>query len=192
MKGGVKMTDEKIIELFWNRDQAAIKETENKYKRYLYKIALNFLRNKEDIEESLNDTYLKAWDSIPPQRPQYFSLYLAKILRERAIDVLRKNEAAKRKTSNFSKSLDELGEFISGNNTAFSDIEAKELGEKINIFLSELSPVNRGVFIMRYFYCEPIKVISSHFGLSISNTKTTLHRIRLELKAYLESEGYEI
>ena len=184
------MEDQKIIELFFDRSENAILETEIKYGNYISKIAYNILFDSEDCKECVNDTYMKAWNNIPPQKPKVLSSFLAKITRSLAIDIFRKKNAEKRKNSEFALSLSELDECIPDKFSPENIFEQKELSESINCFLSSLSKENRDIFVCRYFYSDSIKDISSFFGTSESKIKSSLFRSRKMLKEHLEKEGF--
>ena len=186
------MEDLKIIELFFERKECAIAETERKYGHYLSKIAYNILFDTEDSEECVNDTYMKTWNIIPPQKPKVLRTFLGKITRRLAIDVFRKKHAEKRGNSEFALSLSELDECIPDKLSAESEFEQKELSESINRFLSSLSGENRDIFICRYFYSDSIKDIASFFGTSESKIKSSLFRSRKALKEHLEKEGFSL
>lgn len=184
------MEDEAIISLYWDRDERAIRETEIKYDRYLTKIAYNILNNMDDSRESVNDTYLAAWDSMPPHRPSVLSAYLAKLTRRISIDCFRYRTRDKRMASEYAVSLSELGDCISGGNTTEELVNVKLLADTIGIFLRLQSEDTRTAFIGRYYFLDSIKEISSYTGMSESKIKSLLHRTRLNLKAYLEKEGF--
>ena len=184
------MEDFKIIELFFLRSENAISETERKYGRYLSKIAYNILFDLEDSKECVNDTYMKAWNSIPPQQPEILSTFLGKITRHLAIDLFRKKHAEKRKNSEYALSLSELDECIPDNFSPEKESEQKELSESINRFLASLSKENRDIFVCRYFYSDSIKEIASFFKSSESKIKSSLFRSRKALKEHLEKEGF--
>lgn len=186
------MQDEKIVELYWQRDESAIRETQEKYENYLYKIAYNILSDKEDSHESVNDTYLAAWNSMPPHKPNVLSTYLGKLTRRISIDIFRKRNRIKRQASEYALSLTELEECISGDNSPEKDYEAKVLGEVINSFLRTLSVDARNVFIGRYYFLDSVKDVANYCGISESKAKTLLHRTRNSLREYLEKEGFEI
>lgn len=186
------MQDEKILDLYWARDESAITETQTKYGKYLTKIAFNILSNDEDTEESVNDTYLAAWNSIPPQRPNVFSAYLSKLIRRISIDIFRKRNREKRKTNQYSISLEELKDCLSNNETPESQLELKLLGKSVNNFLLTLPEESRNLFIGRYYYLDSVKEVARYCGMSESNAKTTLFRIRLALKEYLKKEGFDL
>lgn len=186
------MEDEKIIELYWNRDERAINETELKYGAYLNKIAWNILYNWDDCSESVNDTYFKTWTTIPPQRPSVFSAFLAKITRSLSIDLLRKKTSKKRSDSQYTLSLNELSECVSDQQDTLSVFELQLLSEAINRYLSNLSKDNRLIFVGRYFFCDSIKEIAAKCGFSETKVKVQLHRCREGLKAFLEKEGFDL
>ncbi len=183
------MQDEKIIELYRNREERAISETAAKYGNYLMKIADNILHNTEDCEESVNDTYLKAWNSIPPHIPAVLSVYLGKITRENSIDIYRKRYRDKRCISEYSVSLNELSECVAGSNDTQAQAEVSFVADAINSFLRSLPSTARNVFLCRYYYMEPIKNIALQSGMSESKVKSILHRTRQKLRKALEKEG---
>ena len=186
------MTDEKIIELYWNREEAAVAETQSKYGRYLTKIAYNILSDIEDSLESVNDTYMHAWKSIPPHRPNQLSSYLAKITRRGSIDILRKKSRGKRIPSEYICSLSELDELLSDRKSVEAKLEAEELGKTINAYLKTISPEARRLFIGRYFFLDSLKDVAKYCNMSESKAKSMLYRTRCGLKTYLEKEGYSI
>ena len=144
----------------------------------------------EDSRESVNDTYFKAWNSIPPNRPEPLRPYLRKILREAAIDRYRKKHRFKRQASEYSLSLSELGECVSGGDTTEQEIDRRLLAEAISAYLKTLSPEARGVFIGRYYFMDAIREVAAYHGMSESKAKSMLHRIRKGLKIHLEKEGF--
>ncbi len=184
------MDDESIIGLYWQRDEAALRLTEKKYGSYLAKIAYNILRSHEDSEESVNETYMSAWKTIPPQRPSSLSAYLAKITRRISISTLRKRSCQKRMPSEYMVSLTELEDCVPSGGTAENDVDARLLGEAVNRFLRTLPDDTRDLFICRYFFSDPVRETSGRLGMSESKAKSILHRTRIKLKAYLEKEGY--
>jgi len=185
------MDDKKIVELYFERDEKAIAETQKKYQRYLTKIAFNILADREDCLESVNDTYLAAWNSIPPNRPNVLSTYLAKLTRRISIDIFRKRKSEKRKSREYSLSLSELSD-ISSPDTPETELFTKILGEKISDFLRGLSPEARCAFIGRYYFLDSVKEVSRYCNMSEGKLKSLLFRTRLALKEYLKKEGYEI
>ena len=186
------MTDEKIVQLYWDRDESAVAETQTKYGRYLTKIAYNILTDMEDSLESVNDTYMHAWKAMPPHRPSVLSTFLAKITRRVSIDALRRKSRDKRIPSEYTYSLSELEECVSDQTNVELQIEAEELGKVINAYLKTISPDARRLFIGRYFYLDSLKEVAKYCGMSEAKAKSMLYRTRCGLKAYLEQEGYHI
>ncbi|MBQ8896295.1 MAG: RNA polymerase sigma factor [Clostridia bacterium] len=186
------MQDEKIVELYWERNESALKETQDKYGKYLFKIAYNILSDNQDSEESVNDTYLAAWNSIPPQRPLTLSVYLAKLTRRIAIDIFRKRNRDKRIPSEYVVSMNELEGCLSVGNSTEQEIEVRHLAGVINDFLKELPETSRNLFIGRYYFSDSLKEVSRYCGVSESKAKTLLFRTRQKLKIHLEKEGYKL
>lgn len=186
------MEDKEIVELYFSRDEKAITETQIKYGNYCYSISYNILNNNEDVQECLNDTYLKTWNCIPPNKPSVLSTFLGKIIRRLSIDKYRKYNATKRGGSEYTLSLDEIGECISDNIDSMQLVDEKILVETINEFLSKLSKNERSVFVCRYYYFDSIKDICQRFGYEESKTKMMLKRTRDKLKDYLITKGYSI
>lgn len=183
------MTDESIVAQFWERSENAIKNTEEKYGRYLTKIAGNILRFPEDAEECVNDTYFTAWKQIPPDRPQKLLPYLGRITRCLALNRHDYLTAQKRATE-FDVQLAELEECLSAPNTVESQYEQGELASAISDFLRTLDSEKRNIFIRRYWFSDNITLIAERFKISESKVKSVLFRVRKQLKKYLESEGY--
>ena len=186
------MEDTVIVDLYWARDEAAISQTEQKYGPYLTKIAYNILANIEDSRESVNDTYLGAWDSMPPHKPAALSAYLAKITRRISIDILRRRSSKKRQGSEYELSLDELSDCVTAGETPEQAIELQELSDAIAEYLRTLPEQSRDVFIHRYYYFDPVKDIAERCGYSRSKTESMLHRARKGLREYLEKEGFAL
>lgn len=184
------MTDDKIIQLFFQRKETAIEETHRKYGAYCFKIANNILSNREDSEECLNDTWLKLWDSIPPTRPVHLHLFLAKIVRNFAINKYRSKYAHKRGKGEIALVLEELEECIIGQSDVETLYIAEELQSTINKFVRELPEKEGNVFIRRYFYSDSMKDISNRYHISESNVRVMLNRTRNKLRIRLEREGY--
>lgn len=184
------MEDERIISLYWQRDETAIRETEERYGHYLLKIAYNVLSDLEDSKESVNDTYLKAWNSIPPHRPNVLSAYLGKITRELSIDIFRKRKSKKRQPSEYLLSLSELSESVSDGDSTEGAVNLKLLAESISSFLRTLPPEARNTFVGRYYFLDSIRAVAEYYGMSESKVKSLLHRTRIKLKHHLEQEGF--
>ncbi|MDE6763911.1 MAG: RNA polymerase sigma factor [Oscillospiraceae bacterium] len=190
------MEDKQIIDLFLNRDENAVRQTELKYSGYLLTIALNILGNREDSGECVNDTYFKAWNSIPPHLPARLRYYLGKITRELSIDRLRKKLSAKRGGKNriteYELSLDELGECVPQKGSPEEEAEISLLAEIISRYLHNCSEEMRNTFMLRYYFCDSIKTISEYFGMSESKVKSILFRAREGLRKELEKEGFSV
>lgn len=185
------MQDDRIVAMYWQRDEAAIRETEKKYAGYLLKIAYNILFDLEDSKESVNDTYMKAWNSMPPHRPGVLSSYLGKITRQLSIDIFRTRNRVKRQASEYAVSLSELEECISGGTTE-QEVELHLLADAINAYLGTISKEARTTFVGRYYYMDSIKEIAAYHDISESKVKSMLYRTRQGLKIYLKGEGFEI
>ncbi|MBQ8833750.1 MAG: sigma-70 family RNA polymerase sigma factor [Oscillospiraceae bacterium] len=186
------MDDEQIVSLYWARSEQAIRETETKYDRYLTKIAYNILSDYEDSRESVNDTYLAAWNSMPPHRPSVLSTYLGKLTRRLSIDLFRHKNRDKRKASEYALSLSELGDSVSGGNTTEDAVNVKLLADAIGIFLRLQPEEARNLFIGRYYFLDPLKEVAAYCGMTESKAKTVLYRTRLALKDYLIKEGFDL
>lgn len=183
------MEDKNIIQLFFERSETAITATATKYGKLCHTIAYNILYNEEDSEECVNDTYLKAWEVIPPQIPEKLAAFLGKITRNLAISKYRHNSSKKRGGGQMSLALEELEECIPDKNTTEQAISDKLFLEQMNAFLESLSSEKRKVFMQRYWYLRPISEIAEEFSMSESKVKMILHRTRNTLKDVLEKEG---
>ncbi len=181
------LSDNYIIELFWRRDELAVKAIQAKYGHYCTKIAMNILGDARDAEEAVNDTYLQVWNSIPPTRPDSLSAYVGKITRNLSINKYNAHNAQKRRGSEYALSLEELGECIPQKLSTDSD---NALSQCINGFLQSQKQENRMIFVCRYFYFDCIAEIAKRYGKSESKIKSTLFRMRNKLKKYLEN-NYE-
>ena len=184
------MDDERIVELYWKRNENAISETATKYGSYLNSISYNILVNIEDAQECVNDTYHDAWNSMPPHRPSILSTFLGKITRRISIDRWRKYQAAKRGGGEITLALEELEDCIAGTSHVEKEFERQELINLINRFLRSLPDTERRVFMCRYWYMDSIPSISKQFGFSQSKVTSMLHRTRGKLRAQLVKEGY--
>ncbi len=183
------MNDCDIVELFFDRSEQAILETGKKYGRYCHTIAYNILRNKEDAEECVNDTYLKAWNSIPPKRPNRLQTYLGKITRNLALNKLEQSTAQKRGKGQVPLVLDELAECIPDTKSSTDIVEDMYVKELLDCFLDALPTETRIIFIRRYWYMSSVKDIAREYKLTESNVTVTLFRTRKKLKEFLEKEG---
>ena len=184
------MTDIQIIELYWNRNEDAIKETDAVYGRKLHTLADRIVQNFEDAQECVSDTYLKTWETIPPKRPEYFFAYIAKICRNFALGVLDWKGAAKRKGEMVA--LTQEMEMCIPDPQHERKMESEELGRLLNVFLESLSYENRVIFLRRYWYLDTVAEIANRYGFSESKVKTQLHRTRTKLHAFLAKEGISV
>ncbi|MDR2686247.1 MAG: sigma-70 family RNA polymerase sigma factor [Oscillospiraceae bacterium] len=183
------MDDKKIIDLYWRRSEAAIGETANKYARYCHSISFNILHDMEDAEECVNDTYLRAWNAMPPHRPNCLAVFLGKITRNLSLDKFRNYSAGKRGFAQTALALSELAECVSSASSIEQTMDEKELAEILNHFLKSLPKQKRVMFVQRYWYLMPIKAVAEHLGESESQVKSALLRTRNSLKSFLEQEG---
>ncbi|MBQ7499806.1 MAG: sigma-70 family RNA polymerase sigma factor [Clostridia bacterium] len=185
------MNDAELVERLFGRDEGAIGDIRSLVKDYCLYIARNILSNEEDAEECLNDVLLAAWNSIPPNKPENLKAYLGKIMRESAIDRLRKNKAGKRISAGDVLPLDEL-EFMIGTNGIQTNIEEAELSDMISAFLGSIRESDRNIFIRRYWYYDSIEAVSKRYGYGKSKVAMSLKRTRDRLASYLRKEGYLI
>ena len=183
------MEDNKIIDLYWERSEIAISETAKKYSRYCHSISFNILHNKEDAEECVNDTYLNAWNAIPPKRPNCLATFLGKITRNLSLDKFKKYSAERRGHGQMEIALSELDEVLPSTTSVEQAIDEKELMKLLNEFLGGLPKQKRIMFVQRYWYLMPIKTMAEQLSISESQVKSALFRIRNELKSYFEREG---
>ncbi len=183
------MEDSRIVALYWARDERAIVETKTKYGRYCYAIAYNILSSHEEAEESEYDTYMDAWNSMPPHRPDFLSAFLAKITRRISLDRLRRNTAAKRGGGQVTLSLDELSECIPDDRRLDDSLQAAALSKYIDTFLRTLPQEERNIFLYRYWYLDSVAEIARRFACTQGRVKTMLYRTRRKLRSYLEKEG---
>ena len=182
------MDDSAIISLYQRRDEAAITESDRKYGAYCRAIAAGLLPLREDREECVSDTWLRAWNSIPPERPQKLSCYLARVTRNLAITRFRSRRAQKRGDGQLPLVLDELAECVSGGPDPQQHLESRELSEHIDRFLSELDPGVRDVFVARYFFAASVSELSGRTGRSKAAINSILQRTRKKLQTYLKEE----
>lgn len=186
------MEDNEILELFNSRDEDALKAVSAKYGGLCGSISRNILRNSEDVEECLNDTWLKAWESIPPAKPKILSAYLAKIAKNISLNRWKSDHREKRGGGAVELVFEELEELeaFAENSVAEAAERAELLGE-INRFLGTLSCDKRRIFVRRYWYCEGISELAAAFGMSENNISASLSRTRAQLKKYLKKRGYD-
>ena len=185
------MEDSQILELYFARSETAIQETDRKYGAYCYKIAFGILADRQDSEESVSDTYLSAWNSIPPRKPARLATFLGKLTRNISIDRWRTANAKKRGGGETALSLEELDECLTGGQSPEREVERRELLRAINRFLDALPETQRDIFVCRYWYLDSIEDIGTRFGYSQSKVTTILFRLRKKLAAHLEKEGLQ-
>ena len=183
------MDNEKIIELYWGRCEDAIAKTALKYGGYCYTIAYNILSNKEDSEESVNDTWLAAWNTMPPRRPKLLAAFLGKMTRYISLDRWKNRTAAKRGGGEVPLALEELEECISGESSVENEYLKKEFAMILNQFMAKLPETERRVFLCRYWYLDSIEDIAVRFSFPESKVASMLHRTRGKLRKMLEQEG---
>ena len=185
------MEDTKIIDLYFARNETAITETDLKYGAYCRSIAWNILQNHEDSEECVSDTWLRAWNAMPPQRPRVLRQFLAKITRNLSLDRFRADHAQKRGSGEVPLALEELKECVGSGDPA-TDAERKLLEELIGQFLQQLTQRDRSVFLRRYFYMESRKDIAARYGMKETNVRLCLSRTRQRLREYLRKEDFPL
>ena len=186
------MDDEKIVGLYWDRNEQAIAVSSEKYGRYCTHIAHNILFSQRDEEECVNDTWLNAWNSMPPHRPSLLSVFFGKITRNLAIDRYRNLHREKRGGDSIDAVLDELAEIVSGNEDPEGAVLENELKKEINAFLKSQPAEKRFMFIRRYWYADTIAEIAERFKVSENNVSVTLNRLRKSLGEHLQGKGYGI
>ena len=184
------MTDSEIIALYWRRDESAIAATDAAYGGYCYCVAERILSSREDSEECVNDTWLAAWNRMPPHRPNLLRIFLAKITRSIAFNRYKAGHARRRGGGQIELVLDELAECLEGESCAEEFALARELGEFIRRFVRSLPTRDGDIFARRYFFTEPIKTIAARYHLSENNTMVILSRVRTKLREELKKEGF--
>lgn len=182
------MLDEEIIELFFERSEKAIEELEAKYGKICLQTSYNILGNYSDAEECVNDSYLGAWNAIPPARPAPLLTYVLKIVRNLSLNCYHKNQARKR-NSTYDLAVEELSEFLAAPESVESTMETKELVQSVEEFLDSLKTRDRVIFIRRYWFYDSYEQIAARVGLSSKNVSVKLTRLRRQLKIYLEERG---
>lgn len=184
------MNDNEILDLYWSREEDAIRQTQQRYGEKLFALALHILDNREDAQECVNDTYLKVWNAIPPQRPTFFFAYLSKICRNQAFGKLDWNNAAKRKAE-IVELTEQMQQCIPDTRAEIS-LEGEQLGTVLNGFLESIPQESRIIFMRRYYFFDSIEEIAERYGITQSKVKTRLYRTRAKLYDYLLQEGIAI
>ena len=185
------MEDNQIVELYWARSERAITETASKYGTYCYAIANNILQNAEDAEECVNDTYIGAWNAMPPHCPSILRTFLGKLTRRISLKKQRDQTRDKRGGGEVALAFDELEECVPANAAVEEDVIAAELPQILNRFVAGLPEPERQVFLCRYWFFDSLEQICGEFHFSGSKVKSMLHRTRAKLRAFLRQEGIE-
>lgn len=186
------IADEQIIELYWQRNEKALHETEGKYGKMLFRIAYNILHDRSDCEECQNDTLLAIWNCIPPTRPVVFSAFISKIMRNIATGKYRDRSRQKRIPAEMTVSLDELSEFLHENDSPEADYVAKEIGKLISEYVRTLSDKQHYIFIGRFYFCERLEFLADELGVNVSTVQRNVENIKVGLKKHLERNGVYI
>lgn len=186
------MEDHAIIDLYWARNEQALTETENKYGNYCRSISSNILHDHADVEECMNDMLLQAWNSLPPQRPHVFPVYLGTIIRNLSLNRLRRASAKKRGSNLPELAYEELQESVPSTCTVEEQISARELGRALDRFLRTIPEKDCCIFLRRYWYLDTHGQIATRMRMTEGGVKVNLHRTRKKLRAYLAQEGYDI
>ena len=186
------MEDTAIIDLYWARSQQAIAASEEKYGAYCSAISRRILDRAEDAEECVNDTWLRAWNAMPPQRPNVLSAFFGKLTRNLSLDRWRRERAAKRGGSQVEVALHELEDCLPDRRSPDENLEAGETAALISAFLRRQSETDRALFVRRYFHLEPLNDLADRFGMGAGQVKSRLHRMRQRLRIELEQEGVAV
>lgn len=180
--------DEQIIELYWQRNENAIQETDKKYGQFLFRIAYNILHDRLDCEECQNDTYLDVWKAIPPTRPTVFPAFITKIMRRIALDRYKEKTAKRRIPSEYTVSMEDIKDTLHSNETVDSEYAAEELGKIISDYIRSLTDRQRYIFIDRFYLAESVDTIASDLAISVPTVYREIDKIKHGLKTYLESK----
>ncbi|MBE6703332.1 MAG: sigma-70 family RNA polymerase sigma factor [Ruminococcaceae bacterium] len=189
LKEDKSLSDEEIVELYWGRNERAITETDVKYRNFLFTIAYNIVHDNMDCEECLNDTYLGTWNSIPPTRPNVFQAFIARIMRNVAVNCYKRNHVSKRIPSELVVSLDELDQCMSSDMSLDEEIAIRQLSDALNQYLHNMDEQNRLIFMCRYYYADKIIEIAEMLGISRNTVTKYLSNIRDGLREHLVKEG---
>lgn len=185
----ISMEDSAIVDLYWQRSDRAITETDRKYGRYCNTIAYNICANREDAEECVNDTWFRAWNLMPDERPAFLSSFLGRITRNFAIDLCKTKNRKKRGGGEVTLALDELRDCIPSDLDLERRYELREFEQAVGAFVSGLTETEKKIFISRYWHLTSVAEISARLGYSQSKTKSILFRLRNRLRSYLQEEG---
>lgn len=191
-KGVIRLDDSEIIGMLFDRDEDALAAIKDKYGGYCSTIARNILENNEDTEECVNDTYMRVWETVPPEKPKRLSAFLAKITRNLAIDRYRRDHSQKRGGDETELIFEELEDCVSGGSSVEATAERREMIAAVNRFLGRLPAKNRIMFVSRYCYCESVRSIAFRFGVKENSVSACLNRTRAQLREFMKKEGYEL
>lgn len=191
-KGGRGVKDSEIIELYFARSEDAITETDKKHGAFCRAMTLGILGNREDSEECVNDTYMRLWELIPPQRPDRFRAFISRVARNIALNMLERMNAKKRGGRYFAAAYDELSESLPSSENVEKSVDDKALSALLDRFLRSLDPEKQLIFLKRYWYLRTVPEIAAEMHLGESKVKMSLHRTREKLREYLEKEGVQI
>lgn len=183
------IADEQIIELYWQREESAIQETDKKYGQFLFRIAYNILHDRMDCEECQNDTYLGVWNAIPPTRPTVFPAFITQIMRRIAINRYKEKTSQKRIPSELTVSMEDVMESLCSSQSVDAEYEVKQIGEIINDYVRKLSSRQRYIFIDRFYFAEPVEVIANDLSVSIPTVYREIDKIKHGLKLHLDENG---
>ena len=186
------MEDRAIVELYWARNEQALTESEQKYGSYCKTIAYHILHSTEDSEECVNDTWLRAWNTIPPQWPSILQAFFAKITRNLSLDRYKASRAGKRGGGQTAVALEELGDCIPACTSVEETVELRELTRLLDRFLRDLPEKECCVFLRRYWYVDGVRDIAQRYDMAEGSVKSTLYRTRQKLRVFLEQEGVQI
>ncbi len=186
------VSDEQIIELYMQRSENAIRETEAKYGKMLFRVAYNILHNSSDCEECKNDTYLGVWNAIPPARPAVFPAFITQIMRNIAANRYKEKNSLKRPPAELALSVDELADVLHGGDTTEAAYTARELGRLISDYLRTLSARQRYIFIGRFYMAETLEHLAGGLGVGVATVCRDIEKIKRGLKCYLEENGVNV
>lgn len=185
-KHHISLSDETIIEMYWQREESAIKETDIKYGQFLFRIAYGILHDRLDCEECQNDTYLGIWKAIPPTRPAVFPAFITRIMRRIAINKYKEKTSKKRIPSELTSSIEDCESTLASNDTVDSDLSAEEVGRIINDYVNELPERQRYIFIARFYMAESVESIADDLNIAMATVYRELDKIKQGLKLHLE------
>ena len=184
--------DEQIIEMYWQREEKAIQETDKKYGQFLFNIAYNILHERLDCEECQNDTYLRVWNAIPPTRPTVFKAFITQIMRRIAINRYKEKSSKKRIPSELTVSMENVIDALHSDVTVEAEYTAEEVGKIINDYVRELPDRQRYIFIDRFYLAESVETIATDLSISVPTVYREIDKIKQSLKLYLEKNGVVI